>query len=310
MKTSFYSHGKLLVTAEYLVLDNVPALALPTKKGQWLHVETNDLGYIHWRSLDEQHNCWFETVLEVKNNRITKRIDALENKEATAITQTLLDIINTAKQLNADFLTTNQGYTITTQLEFNRHWGLGSSSTLINNIAQWAAVNPFTLLNQSFGGSGYDIACAQHDTPILYQRNGDSPKIKQLQFSPAFKDRLFFVYRNQKQNSKDSIRQYRSLPNNTIHDAARQCLEITEAIIANDDFSTFESLIRAHEGLISNIIKTPTVQSQYFSDYKGAIKSLGGWGGDFILTTGTKTEMEYFYTKGYTTIIPYTDMIF
>ena len=30
----FYSHGKLLLTAEYAVLEGVKALAIPTKRGQ------------------------------------------------------------------------------------------------------------------------------------------------------------------------------------------------------------------------------------------------------------------------------------
>ena len=36
----FYSHGKLLLTAEYVVLDGAKALALPTKYGQSLTVKT------------------------------------------------------------------------------------------------------------------------------------------------------------------------------------------------------------------------------------------------------------------------------
>ena len=35
----FYSHGKLLLTAEYAVLDGAKALALPTKLGQSLEVK-------------------------------------------------------------------------------------------------------------------------------------------------------------------------------------------------------------------------------------------------------------------------------
>ena len=39
---SFYAHGKLLITSEYLVLDGAEALALPTVYGQSLEVETID----------------------------------------------------------------------------------------------------------------------------------------------------------------------------------------------------------------------------------------------------------------------------
>jgi hypothetical protein len=68
---------------------------------------------------------------------------------------------------------------ISTQLTFPRQWGLGTS-TLIN-IAQWTQINAFTLLKSSFGGSGYDIACAQNDEPIIYQivdQEPQGPKIE------------------------------------------------------------------------------------------------------------------------------------
>ena len=55
-----------------------------------------------------------------------------------------------------------------THLEFPRDWGLGSSSTLINNVAQWAQVDPFELHFKVSNGSGYDIACAKRRYPIVY----------------------------------------------------------------------------------------------------------------------------------------------
>ena len=36
----FYSHGKLLITSEYAVLDGAKALAVPTKLGQSLKVKS------------------------------------------------------------------------------------------------------------------------------------------------------------------------------------------------------------------------------------------------------------------------------
>jgi hypothetical protein len=51
--------------------------------------------------------------------------------------------------LNPKFINDSQGYNVSTKLSFPRQWGLGTSSTLINNIAQWT-VNAFTLLDTSF----------------------------------------------------------------------------------------------------------------------------------------------------------------
>ncbi len=85
------------------------------------------------------------------------------------VSKMLLKILLEAKRLNPNFLNGKMGYEVHTTLSFPREWGLGSSSTLISNIAQWANVDPFALLSETFNGSGYDIACAQHNRPIIYQ---------------------------------------------------------------------------------------------------------------------------------------------
>ncbi|MBQ4818805.1 GYDIA family GHMP kinase [Aquimarina sp. MMG016] len=309
MQKSFYSHGKLLLTAEYLVLDGTNALAIPTKKGQWLLIEKNDLDTINWKSYDEQGNCWFKTNFILEDGILKQAQDHDNNAlSSPGITETLVSILNAAKELNPNFLADQKGYNIETRLEFHREWGLGSSSTLINNIAQWAKVNPFTLLENSFGGSGYDIACAKHDTPILFTRSGDQPIIKEVSFDPPFKKNIFFIYLNQKQDSKASIKHYQSLPLKEYDKAEATANEITQSVLNCETLDEFEKLINQHEEIISKIIKTPTVKSILFSDYSGSIKSLGGWGGDFVLATGSLSDMEYFRKKGYDTIIPYNEM--
>ncbi|MFD2563964.1 GYDIA family GHMP kinase [Aquimarina rubra] len=313
MKKSFYSHGKLLLTSEYLVLDGIKALALPTKKGQWLFVEENDSNTINWKSLDKEGNCWFETKIKLplaaSASNDTAETSILTDEEGLGITETLLEILQVAQELNHEFLSTEKGYAIETRLEFDRTWGLGSSSTLINNIAQWAEVDAFVLLKKSFGGSGYDIASAQHKTPILYTRKEEKPIIKEAHFNPVFKDQLFFVYLNQKQDSKQSIKHYQSLPLKDFDKASETIGKITDAVLNCSSLAEFCELIDQHEEVISKIIKTPTVKSRLFPDYSGSIKSLGGWGGDFVLATGSISDMKYFENKGYHTIIPYAEMV-
>ncbi|QKX05056.1 GHMP kinase [Aquimarina sp. TRL1] len=306
MTQSFYSHGKLLLTGEYLVLDNATALAIPTKKGQSMTVINTENSFINWKSFDSSDNIWFETVFELTETGIAS-ID--KEKISSNEQKTLLSILQTANQLNPLFLSTAQGYTVTTHLEFERNWGLGSSSTLINNIAQWAGINAFDLLYQSFGGSGYDIACAQHDIPIFFNRNNNKPVITSAVFNPEFQESLFFVHLNQKQNSKDSIKHYRSLSITEITKFKEKINTITANFETCNTLPHFQELIDSHEQTISSLIKTPTVKEQLFHDYKGSIKSLGGWGGDFILVTGTSDDMNYFKEKGYQTILPYREMV-
>ena len=39
------------------------------------------------------------------------------------------------------------------------------------------------------------------------------------------------------------------------------------------------------------------------------LKSLGAWGGDFILAASETDPTPYFKSKGFDTVIPYDDMI-
>ena len=61
--------------------------------------------------------------------------------------------------------------------------------------------------------------------------------------------------------------------------------------------------------IISNIIKQKSVKESFFKDFEGSIKSLGAWGGDFILVTSKDNPTDYFKSKGFETIIPYHEMI-
>ena len=301
MKQDFYSNGKLLLTGEYAVLDGAKALALPTTFGQTLTVEPTQTNILSWKSLDKEGNIWFGMDVDLE-------FMTLNTSTNTEIARTALEILIEAQHLNADFLTNGQGYNIITQLTFPKDWGLGSSSTLINNISQWAEIDPYKLLQNTFGGSGYDIACAMHNTPITYQLVNEIPVVEAVVFSPTFKNELFFVYLNKKQNSRDGIIQYREKAFNK-KELVSAIGRVTNKIMACSDLSTFESLLNQHESVISNTLHIPTIKEQLFFDYPRAIKSLGAWGGDFILAIGDESSMGYFKQKGYETIIPYTEII-
>ncbi|MGB5555171.1 MAG: GHMP kinase, partial [Flavobacteriaceae bacterium] len=68
-------------------------------------------------------------------------------------------------------------------------------------------------------------------------------------------------------------------------------------------------LLTSHENTISNALGMATVQEKLFNDYSGKVKSLGAWGGDFILATNENDPTEYFKEKGYETIIPFSEMV-
>jgi mevalonate kinase len=303
MKKTFYSNGKLLITGEYLVLDGAKALALPTKFGQTLIVEDGANQEISWISYDADGSIWFEDSISFSEILNTK------NTKAETVKNTLVTILHEAYLLNPDLVNNSSGYQIKTQLTFPKNWGLGTSSTLINNIAQWLKIDAFKLLNTSFGGSGYDIACAQNGNPILYHLEKDGQNIEKVTFNPAFTDSIYFVYLNKKQSSKSSIAQYKKNKAQNLDKSIRTIDKITQEILNSGNIKCFARAIASHEAEMSHILEVKTVQETLFSDFEGKIKSLGAWGGDFILVTAETNPTTYFAAKGYNTILTYKEMI-
>ncbi|MGQ2982800.1 GYDIA family GHMP kinase [Flavobacterium sp.] len=303
MKKTFYSNGKLLITGEYTVLDGATALALPTKMGQYLEVEeTGDNGWLTWISLDADDTEWYRDKLPFAG--IIGNRQHWGSPEA----DTLIGILHHAHVANTDILKNAKGFTIITRLTFPRHWGLGSSSTLINNIAQWFSIDAFQLLNNSFGGSGYDIACAQNDTAVLYRLENGSPVVTPIEFHPAFTDNIYFVYLNRKQNSREAIAAYRE-QRNEIAPVISQIDSLTDALINANNVASFAFVIEQHEDVMSVLLRTPTVKETWFPDFTGAVKSLGAWGGDFVMAAAESDPTNYFRQKGFGVVVPYKEMI-
>lgn len=303
---TYRSNGKLLLTGEYVVLDRAKALAIPTKYGQSLTVAANTTNTIIWKSYNELDELWFEDEFSVNDSATKLRLKA---KNYTDISKRLIQILRAAYDLNSEFLNSKQGYTITTHQNFNRLWGLGTSSTLINNIASWAQVDAYKLLEKTFKGSGYDIACAQHNNPITYQlRFARKPLVETIDFNPNFKSQLYFVYLNEKQNSREGITAYRKKAKVDAKIIDNINL-ITEAMIGCETLSDFENLIVNHEAIISKLIDQKPIKTRLFKDFEGAIKSLGAWGGDFVLVTAKTDPTSYFNSKGFDVVIPYSEMV-
>ena len=303
MTKRFYSNGKLLITGEYVVLDGAVALALPTKMGQDLIVEeTAEANTIRWKSFDFDQSVWFETTLNT-----LEVVGHLNKSSENSIEDILKKILFEAHQLNPKLIP-NNGYTIETHLTFPRFWGLGTSSTLINNIAQWFEINAFKLLKNSFGGSGYDIANAQNNVPITYQLSDGIPLIQQIEFKPNYSGNLYFLYLNQKQDSKTAILNYRKKQSD-VHETRTKINAITEEIVTGVHLERFTDLVQEHENIMSELLETNTVKERYFSDFDGSVKSLGAWGGDFVLVVSASNPKKYFESKGFTTLLPYHEMI-
>ena len=298
-KLHFRSNGKLLITSEYLVLDGAEALALPTKKGQTLTVEKVRDNNISWRSYTVDGSLWFECELD-NNFEIISSTDL-------NVANTLTTFLKVSAMMNPNFADEARGVVVETHLEFDRSWGLGSSSTLISNISKWAKVDPFLLQQETFPGSGYDIACALIDMPIIYRVINKEVSYLTVDFVPPFYDEIFFVHLNKKQNSRDGIKKYKeSLADKST--LIEQASVFTDKFVACKDVSEFRKLMAQHELLIADIIGETPVKQKLFPDFKGSIKSLGAWGGDFVMAVGSNTK-HYFSSKGYNVVIPFKEMV-
>ena len=303
MTKTFYSNGKLLITGEYVVLDGAKAFALPTKFGQNLIIEEGDGELFQWKSFDSDRSIWFEDIIS-----FSSVIQKEHFEDAETIKNTLIEILHEAYLMNSDFITKAKGYSISTELTFPKSWGLGTSSTLINNIAQWLQIDAFELLKRSFGGSGYDIACAQNNAPIVFQLVNQKPLVENVIFKPDFANKIYFVYLNQKQNSKAAIAAYYG-KNGVIDKSISKINDITHAVIEASSANEFAIALQKHEIEMSNILELTTVKEALFPDFDGVIKSLGAWGGDFVLSISKENPINYFKSKGYSIVIPYSEMI-
>ncbi len=300
----YYANGKLLLTAEYFVLDGARALALPCKLGQSL-THRLDLARNNWlwQSYDADKKRWFEALVNLNDFSLQSASDKI-------IGERLVQVLQAAQKLRTEPFS-HVGAQIKTHLTFPRLWGLGTSSTLIYNVAQLFYVDHFELLAATFGGSGYDVACAAAKQPILFWREENQAFSRAISFKPVFREQLFFVYLGKKQDSREGIARYKNLVKN---DGLQIEFfdQLTEHIQTATDLKTFEQGLNEHEMRVSKLLDLPRAKILFFSDYWGEIKSLGAWGGDFVLATSDRdaaTTLAYFQQKGFSTVLKYQDLI-
>ena len=320
MIQEYHSHGKFLLTGEYLVLKGALALALPLKLGQSLEVERLETNneQIQWKAWRPEGR-WFSVTLN-RENLVNFSTDDPDKA------MRLCQILQAVKQLNPKAFEGND-IKFTTRLDFDPNWGLGSSSTLIANLARWAKVNPYELLKLTFGGSGYDLACATADGPIYYQLAGldcfvplndakrqsePTPKVDLVDFKPLFAEHLFFVYQGQKQSSSKEIKAFLEKTNPTdLQKDIEAVSKISRAVPKCEGLDEFAMLMQCHERIIARCIGQEPVQKR-FPDFQGVLKSLGAWGGDFILAAtgwGENQVKEYFKGKGLEVVFGYNDLV-
>lgn len=295
-----------MLTGEYFVLHGAKSLAMPINKGQQMQVEeipgTLD-ATISWLAKTPSKD-WFYANFSLPDLNIIKTDDQPKAFRLQLILLTL-------QQLNPTTFAADTAYKFTTFLEFEPEWGFGSSSSLIVNLARWAKVNPYTLLNFSIGGSGYDIACGQSKTPLIYHLTGLLPHQKPVAFKPPFAKKLHFVYQGKKQDSAKAIHAFTAKnENKDLSSQVKRISEITQQVSETTDFEDFCTLLQEHEQVVGTHIGIEPIQHRY-PDFEGVLKSLGAWGGDFLLAAThwpEKTLRNYFSEKGLETVFSFDEL--
>ena len=271
--TTYRANGKLLLTGEYLVLHGAKAIALPLKVGQQLIVsEANTSESLVWQAFYDG-KVWFSCELNPTDFSI---LNSSHPEKAESLSQ----IFKTIKSLDPEFAP-KAGTNFETILESNPEWGFGSSSTLISLLSQWTGVDPFVLNDLVFNGSGFDIACATADGPIFYTRN---KPVETISLNYPFSDQLFLVYSGIKKKTATAVSDFlkeRKVSAQQIEEGSALADEFSRC----DDQDEFNLLIRQHEKLISDATGRLPIKPEFFADFKGEIKSLGAWGGDFFLAS-------------------------
>nr|WP_319399099.1 GYDIA family GHMP kinase [uncultured Carboxylicivirga sp.] len=296
----FHANGKLLITAEYLVLKGAKALAVPLIQGQSLTISpANEFTWEAYTPKDIWFKTSFDHLLNITHSNSTSEAEKLKN------------ILHKAVQIKPSLVNELKEKRVITHLEFNKDWGWGSSSTLIALLSKWLDVNPYELLTNTFGGSGYDIACAIKNYPIIYQTIDDKNIVQKSTFNPAFKDHIYFVYSGKKQTSSNEVKRF--LKEGKIsNDVIQSINHITNEMSLCNNINDFGRLMHLHEDIIGKCVQQMPIKTKHFKDFKGYIKSLGAWGGDFFMVVTEHDDNyidHYFRSKGLKTFFKYNDIV-
>jgi mevalonate kinase len=296
MKYQRKANGKILLTSEYFILDGAKGIALPTKLGQTLSVNENKS--FQYEAYLNDDTLWFR--YDPKNN---------ENESILLLNKALDYIVKNNENQDINAL---KG-AFKTRLEFDKNWGLGSSSTFVALLSDYFNFDAFDLNRYLFKGSGYDIACAFAASPLIYQRDDEvHQSFQEIQFNEKVTNCLYFVYLNKKQNSRNAINYYKSINSISKKELINDLNQITEHLQINSNVSDWIYLLKNHEALISKSLKLDKVSIVLGNKMPFFTKSLGAWGGDFILCISEETEDEVkskFNQIGYNNIFSYNDFI-
>lgn len=300
---TYYSHGKLLITGEYCIMHGGIGWAVPSALGQKLTVKIIQEPLLRFISSDKNGVFYtgdFElnTLEAINSDRFTENVF-------------ISQILKAIRRKNPSVFEMKEGLEFCSNIEFDRSYGLGSSSSFIVNMAKWAQVNPFEIHQSVSFGSGYDVVIGELGIPILYKKQSDNYTATPTHINAMLRNEAVFVYSGKKQATENHIVKFK--PNVSLLQSAKQHIsEITEKLIKEENISSIVRLISEHEKIVGELIEKTPVKTKLFSDFEGAIKSCGAWGGDFYLAVSHKGKdyiKNYFFEHNYKTLFNWQEMV-
>lgn len=293
---NYRANGKLLLTSEYAITQGAKGLAIPTRFGQTLNYQQNhDDDLIYWTALKQDGEIWFHAKFSLGLGLI----ESTDTSVAKRLAKQLLVMQNRTALLD-------RPGKFVTKLEFPAEWGLGTSSTLSSLLAQCTGIDAINEFRLAHGGSGYDIACGTAKGPIIYSLENDLPKVEPTKIDFEFTHDIGFVYSGKKQLTSDSLDLVKNKPF-TSNQIERFNL-LTDEFLACTTVLELEEVIQEHESLISEHFGLPKVKDTLFEGFHGQVKSLGGWGGDFVLVTRLASSKKWLRSNGYKVIFPFKSL--
>lgn len=302
LESTYRSHGKLLLTGEYAIMFGALGLAIPLNRFQETQIakKRDQQPQLYWKAYDI-NGLWFEAQWYLPEFTL----QATNDEEKSIFVHNLLQAIRAENPL---FLIDGFSYAATHFCNFNIHWGLGSSATLLVNMCRWASVDPFRVYFKLFKGSGYDIAAAQSNTPILYSLHNQLPSLEPIVFNPPFLEQMMLIYSGNKQHTQNAIAKISTFEDKTV----MRISQLTQLFASSSSINECNDIIEEHEAIIAQQIGDQPVKKKCFADFPGQIKSLGAWGGDFWLAVSEMPQDEvraYFNHKGYQTVHPLKEFL-
>jgi mevalonate kinase len=305
IKNNFHAPGKLLITGEYLVLHGAKALSLPVKFGQSLKLtQLSGIPALYWKTFIKG-KLWFEATFSIPDL-------VIGNTNDFPIAYNLRDLFMNARIFNPLFLKEANTIQVVTELNYDIDWGLGSSSSLTVNIANWAGIDPFDLHFKTYAGSGFDVGTAMKSKPILYWLDDNKAHSTVIEFNPSFKQNIWFAYLGRKKNTSEAIDSFEKTRKRDLQEEIDKITQITEKICSSESQDDFIAHLKEHDGVISELTGISSLADRKFSTFRGYAKYLGAWGGDFAMLLSEKGGdyiRSYLLKKDIKTYFNYQDII-